>query len=38
MSREKLLARYSCGSVKFNGGEKALHERHLIFDQVIPSL
>src|SRR5688572_11305232 len=31
-----LLARYNCGPVKFSGGENALYERHLTFDQVIP--
>ncbi len=31
-----LLARYNCGPVKFTGGENALYERHLTFDQVIP--
>src|SRR5262245_3621236 len=30
------LAHYNCGPVKFTGGENALYERHLTFDQVIP--
>src|SRR5262245_8524129 len=29
------LAQYNCGPVKFTGGENALYERHLTFDQVI---
>src|SRR5215469_8284582 len=33
---EALLARYNCGPVAFTGGENALYERHLTFDQVIP--
>src|SRR4051812_6216187 len=36
-SSEELLARYNCGPVKFSGGDNALYERHLAFDQVIPS-
>jgi len=32
-----LLARYNCGPVKFSGGENALYERHITFDQVIPA-
>ncbi len=36
MSREDLLARYNCGPIKFTGGENALYERHLTFDQVVP--
>ncbi|MGO8953243.1 MAG: glycogen/starch/alpha-glucan phosphorylase [Rhodomicrobium sp.] len=35
-SRESLLARLNCGSVKFSGEGDALYERHLTFDQVIP--
>ncbi len=31
-----LLDRYNRGSVKFSGGDNALYERHLTFDQVIP--
>jgi glycogen phosphorylase len=31
-----LLRRYNCGPVKFTGGENALYERHLTFDQVVP--
>ncbi len=31
-----LLQRYNCGRIKFTGGENALYERHLTFDQVIP--
>src|SRR5437899_316821 len=34
-SREDLLARYNCGPVQFTGGDNALYERHLAFDQVI---
>jgi starch phosphorylase len=37
LSPENLLARFNCGPVKFTGGENALYERHLTFDQVIPS-
>jgi starch phosphorylase len=33
---ESLLERYNCGPVKFTGGDNALYERHLTFDQVIP--
>jgi len=36
MTQDKLLSRYNCGPVKFTGGENALYERHLTFDQVIP--
>jgi starch phosphorylase len=36
MIEETSLARYNCGPVKFTGGENALYERHLTFDQVIP--
>src|SRR5689334_14206538 len=36
MSSEALLSRFNCGSIKFFGGDKALYERHLTFDQVIP--
>jgi starch phosphorylase len=36
MTQAQLLARYNCGPVKFTGGENALYERHLTFDQVIP--
>ena len=36
MTADKLLARYNCGPVKFTGGDNALYERHLTFDQVIP--
>src|SRR6185436_8221626 len=36
-SSEELLARYNCGPVKFAGGDNALYERHLTFDQVIPT-
>jgi starch phosphorylase len=37
ISPESLLARFNCGPVKFTGGENALYERHLTFDQVIPA-
>jgi len=36
MSQENLLDQYNCGPVKFSGGENALYERHLTFDQIIP--
>jgi starch phosphorylase len=36
MSQENMLDRYNCGPVKFSGGDNALYERHLTFDQVIP--
>jgi len=32
---ENLLARFNCGPVKLSGGDNALYERHLAFDQVI---
>jgi len=32
---ESLLARFNCGQMKFSGGDNALYERHLTFDQVI---
>ena len=31
-----LLARYGCGPIPFTGGDNALYERHLTFDDVIP--
>src|SRR5215831_13307631 len=31
----KLRRQYGCGPVKFAGGEDALYERHLLFDDVI---
>ena len=34
--QENLLARFNCGPVTFSGGDNALYERHLTFDQVIP--
>jgi starch phosphorylase len=34
---EELLKRYNCGPVKFSGGDNALYERHLAFDQVVPA-
>jgi glycogen phosphorylase len=37
MSQTNLLDRYNCGPVKFSGGDNALYERHLTFDQLIPS-
>ena len=37
VSQDDLLHRYNCGPVKFSGGENALYERHLTFDQVIPA-
>ena len=36
MTTEHLLQRYNCGPVKLAGGDNALYERHLTFDQVIP--
>ncbi|HUL51538.1 MAG TPA: glycogen/starch/alpha-glucan phosphorylase [Candidatus Nitrosotalea sp.] len=36
MTPHELLARLNCGPVKFTGGDNALYERHLTFDQVIP--
>src|SRR5215813_3803969 len=36
ISQESLLARFNCGPVKFSGGDSALYERHLTFDQVVP--
>ena len=36
LSPQTLLARFNCGPVKFTGGDNALYERHLTFDQVIP--
>ncbi len=36
MPADELLKRFNCGPVKFTGGENALYERHLTFDQVIP--
>jgi glycogen phosphorylase len=30
------LQRFNCGPIKFSGGNDALYERHLTFDQVIP--
>jgi len=36
LSPRTLLARFNCGPVKFTGGDNALYERHLTFDQVIP--
>jgi starch phosphorylase len=35
-SQEDLLARFNCGPVKLSGGDDALYERHLTFDQVAP--
>jgi len=36
MIQSDLLDQYNRGPVKFCGGENALYERHLTFDQVIP--
>ncbi len=36
ISPDALLARFNCGPVKFSGGDNALYERHLMFDQVVP--
>jgi glycogen phosphorylase len=35
MSRSDLLDRFNCGPVTFSGGNDALYERHLTFDQVV---
>jgi starch phosphorylase len=35
LTPKELLERYGCGPIKFFGGEDALYERHLTFDQVI---
>jgi glycogen phosphorylase len=32
---EPLIKQYGCGPVQFSGGDTALYERHLIFDNVI---
>lgn len=41
MTEAKLLRelreRYDCGPVKFSGDSNALYERHLLFDQVVPT-
>jgi glycogen phosphorylase len=37
MDKENLLERYNCGPVRLTGNSDALYERHLTFDQVIPS-
>jgi starch phosphorylase len=37
MPEDISLARYDCGPVKFSGAPQALYERHLTFDQVIPT-
>ena len=34
-STSKLIAQYGCGPIKFTGGEEALYERHLLFDNII---
>ena len=36
MTRENPLDRYNCGLIEFSGGDNALFERHLTFDQVVP--
>ena len=36
MTTEKILQQYNCGPVKFSGGDNALYERHLVFDQLAP--
>ncbi len=36
MPRTHPLDRFNCGPVKFSGGDDALYERHLTFDQVVP--
>ena len=33
--RSKLIAQYGCGPIKFMGGEEALYERHLLFDNIV---
>jgi starch phosphorylase len=37
MNASDILNRLNCGAIKFTGGENALYERHLAFDQVVPS-
>jgi starch phosphorylase len=34
-AKAKLLDRYGCGPIAFDGTDDALYERHLLFDQVI---
>ena len=34
-SISKLIAQYGCGPIKFTGGEEALYERHLLFDNIV---
>ncbi|MEF0941828.1 glycogen/starch/alpha-glucan phosphorylase [Rhizobium sp. BR 362] len=34
---EELLQQYGCGPIKFNGSNNALYERHLLFDNALPS-
>jgi starch phosphorylase len=36
VSGQNLLDRFNCGEVAFAGGDNALYERHLTFDQVVP--
>src|SRR5262245_46297606 len=36
VSLDTLLDRFNCGPVKLSGGDNALYERHLTFDQVVP--
>jgi starch phosphorylase len=31
----KLIAQYGCGPIRFSGGDDALYERHLTFDDVV---
>jgi len=35
MPQENPLDRYNCGPVKFSGGDNALGQRHLTFDQTV---
>src|SRR5678815_3745875 len=37
MAEDTFLTRYDCGPIKFTGTPQALYERHLTFDQVIPT-
>src|SRR5689334_15950263 len=37
MPQQSIPARLDCGALKFSDGENGLFERHIAFDQVIPS-
>jgi glycogen phosphorylase len=34
----QLLAQYGCGGIPFTGGNNALYERHLLFDNAVDPL